>query len=105
MPALTWDRWNRSKGCRYGMDNKFFAGKTFSHIFWDAMRLVFYDEHKNPGLLYQGKLYPLAQNIVALNERRWGFTEKEEFAMLKLGDFRYNPDDDSYQFPALTFEG
>jgi hypothetical protein len=87
------------------MDNQFFAGKTFSDIFWDAMRLVFYDEHKNPGLLYQGKLYPFAQNIIALNERRWGFTEKAELAMLKLGDFRYNPDDDSYQFPGITFEG
>jgi len=92
---LTWESWNRSKGCRYGMDQKFFAGKRFSSIFWDAMRLVFYDEHGKPGLLYQEALYPLAENIIALNGRRWGFNKQDEIAMLKLGNFHYS-------FPFMT---
>src|SRR5207244_11973095 len=92
---LTWESWNRSKGCRYGMDQKFFAGKRFSSIFWDAMRLVFYDEHGKPGLLYQEALYPLAENIIALNGPRWGFNKQGERAMLKLGNFHYS-------FPLMT---
>ena len=108
MPGLTyaplkWDKWNRSKGCRHWMDKKSFAGKSFSSIFWDAMRLVFYDEHDKPGLLYQGKLYPLAQEIIALNGRRYHFSEQDEIAMLKFGNFHYL----GYAvfFPALRFEG
>lgn len=98
---LTWDRWYRSKGCRNHMAEKVFAGKNFGSIFWDAMRLVFYDEHDKPGLLYQRKLYPLAQEIVALNGRRSGFSEMDEIAMLKLGNFHYRIG----LLPALRFEG
>jgi hypothetical protein len=103
MAALTWERWNRSKGCRYGMDEKFFAGKSFSSIFWSAMRLVFYDEHSKPGLLYQGTLYPLGEKIIALNGRRWGFSEQDEIAMLKLGNFHYY--EANIFFPPLLVSG
>jgi len=67
------------------------------------MRLVFYDEHDKPGLLYQGKLYPLAQEIIALNGRRYHFSEQDEIAMLKFGNFHYLGY--SVFFPALRFEG
>ena len=65
MPPLTWNSWNRSKGARHWMDKKTYLGKSFSSIFWDAMRLLFMDENNKPGLLYQGKIYPHADAIIA----------------------------------------
>jgi hypothetical protein len=89
MPQLTWNNWNRSKGCRYWMDKKTYLGKTFSSIFWSAMRLLFLDENNKPGLLYQGKIYPPAKALIAANGRRYNFSEFDEIAMLKLGNFNY----------------
>jgi len=85
------------------MDKKHFAGKSFSSIFWNAMRLVFFDEHNNPGLLYQGKIYPLAKDIIAFNGRRYHFSEADEIAMLKFGNFHYLGF--ALAFPTLLFEG
>jgi hypothetical protein len=84
------------------MDQKSFAGKSFSSIFWSAMRLVFYDEHDKSGLLYQGKIYPFAQDVIAFNGRRYRFTEQDEVAMLKLGNFHYLS---TLLFATLLFEG
>ena len=104
MGALKWDNWYRSEGAKEHMPKKSFAGKNFGSIFWDAMRLVFYDEHNKPGLLYQGKLYPLAQEIRAyIGDQYFGssyrFTEKDAEEMLKFGNFHY-------RFPnRLRFEG
>jgi len=98
---LMWDNWYRSKGAKEHMPKKSFAGKNFGSIFWDAMRLVFYDEHNKPGLLYQGVLYPLAEQIIAANGGRRGFNEMDEIAMLKLGNFKYR----EFFFPPLRFEG
>jgi hypothetical protein len=87
--ALAWNAWYRSNGCVYWMDRTTFMGKSFSSIFWNAMRLVFFDEKGTPGLLYKGTLYPIAETIVATNGRRSGFTKADESAMLKQGSFHY----------------
>lgn len=100
---LTWDNWYRSEGCRDHMKKRVFAGKNFGSIFWDAMRLVFYDEHGKPGLLYQGALYPHAQAFIAANGRRYRFDKQDEIAMLKLGNFHYGLA--AVFFPRLRFEG
>jgi hypothetical protein len=103
MGPLMWDFWHRSAGCIHWMDKTSFAGKSFSSIFWSAMRLVFLDEHMKPGLLYQGALYPLAEEIISLNGHRWGFSQQDEIAMLKLGNFKYGGH--AWAGPRLSIEG
>jgi hypothetical protein len=66
-----------------------FAGINFGAIFWAAMRLLFYDENNNPGLLYRGLVYEQAQKMIARNGRRYGFSDGEAQALLLQGNFRY----------------
>ncbi len=95
MPPLFWEGWHRSEGCRNWMDKTKFAGTSFSTIFWNAMRAVFYDEHKKPGLLYQGKVYEAARDIMR-REPDW-FTDKKTH--LLKGNLSYSP------FAPLLFTG
>lgn len=90
MPYMTWNVWKRSQGCRDWMDKTTFAGTLFTNIFYDAMRIVFYDENNKPGLLPRGMVYAASQKVVVANGRRNGFTEHDQEVMLKAGIFKYN---------------
>lgn len=104
MPYMTWNVWKRSDGCRTWMDKTTFAGTSFTSIFHDAMRLVFYDENQKPGLLYRGLIYAASQKAVVANGRRNGFSEHDQEIMLKAGIFKYN-DSTWFGNDQLVFEG
>jgi hypothetical protein len=65
------------------------GGTNMGAIFWDAMRRVFWDEHRRPGVLYTGRVYQESQAVVAENGGRWAFSEESQKAMLERGFFKY----------------
>ena len=87
MAPLLWESWHRSEGCRNWMDKTKFAGTSFSTIFWNAMRGLFYDEHKKPGLVYQGKVHQAAQDIL----RKFPDWFTDQKTQLLKGNFAYPP--------------
>lgn len=99
MAQLEWKNWRRTPGCREWMDKTTFAGVSFSHIFWMAMRIVFMDENGKRGLLYRGRVFAEAEKIVAKNGRMLSFNRDQMQHYLLYGDFIFNQN-----FP-LIFEG
>ena len=84
---MTWDCWYRSEGCRDWMDRTSFAGVNYTAIFYDAMRMLFFDENGQRGLLYQNGISAHAGAIVNQNGRRNGFDVQQEAKMLLLGEY------------------
>lgn len=105
MPALKWNNWFRSEGCRYHMDRNEFQGLPFSAIFWKAMGNLFYDKDGRAGALYNGKIAPEAASTVSRNGRRLGFDEQDQVQMLTKGDFVYRRDFGQFHMPPLRIEG
>lgn len=92
MPYMTWNVWHRSEGARNWMDKTSFGGMSFTNIFYDGMRSVFFDENNKPGLLPQGAVYKASVDIVNNRNKgkRWGFSEKDQQTMLRDGVYKYN---------------
>lgn len=106
MPYMTWNVWYRSEGCRNWMDKTPFGGVSFTNIFYDAMRSVFYDENNKPGLLPQGAVFAASQDIVNNRNKgkRFGFSLSDQQTMLRDGIFKYNSSN-WFSDSRLRFEG
>jgi len=61
---LKWGQWIRSEGARHHMDINTYEGKSFSGIFYDAMKLVFTDKSDTPGLIAKGLVMARAEGIL-----------------------------------------
>jgi len=103
--VLIWNKWWRTPGCADWMDRTLFIpGFSYTEIFYRAMRLIFFDEAGNPGLLYQRALHVPAINVLTENGNRMnGFTIQQFNALLYWGDFVAYKNDASVR--DLYFEG
>jgi len=87
---LKWNRWATDEINTATMSATFWSTTSLQAIFWDAMRLLFYDEAGNPGLLYKGMIYPKAQEVMAWNSSvTYGFSDTNLVSMLQQGAFHY----------------
>lgn len=100
MGRLEWNRWFRSKGCRHWMDRTFFAGVSFTNIFYQGMNLVFMSGSHAAGILYTGEVFAASQAIVAANGSRNDFSEADQKQYLLNGLFKYG-ENVNYSLPLI----